>query len=310
MTNRYITELQVIDPICDTRESETTIFGLGDIVEVSRSVPRYDTLATGKKGSAPGELNTPSGVSIHEDTHQIFVANQFNNRVEIFSEMGEFLYQLGVGQLPQPYGIAIHGDSIYVSCWSDHTVNKFSMNEMCLIRRIGGRGSDNGQFNSPLQHTTDPIGRVFIADWGNNRISIHDSDLNHIRNITHESMSSPCDVKVSLDCIYVLCTLTNSCILVFTLEGDMLHSLITCGEEMDVSWPYFFCLDPLNNLVISDYQSHSIRVFSPEGILLHTIGRGGYQPGMFSYPRGVAITPNERIVYVSRNELYGLQVFY
>ena len=76
------------------------------------SVPRYATfhssvVPTGEKGSDPGELYYPSGVAIHEDTHQIFVANEFNHSVEIFSETGEFLYQLGVGQLPGPHGIAI-----------------------------------------------------------------------------------------------------------------------------------------------------------------------------------------------------------
>ena len=133
----------------------------------------------------------------------------------------------------------------------DHTVSKFSLTEMWRVRRIGGEGSDNGQFDYPRQLTTDPIGRVFIADSGNDRICIHDPDLNHLRNITHESMSGPFDVKVSRDCLYVLCP-TNPCMLVLTLEGDMLHSLITRGEGMDVSDPYFFCFDSLNNFVISD----------------------------------------------------------
>ena len=77
---------------------------------------------------------------------------------------------------------------------------------------------------------------------------------------------------------------------------------------MDVEFPFFFCLDPLNNFIISDADSHSIRVFSPEGNLLHTIGREGYQPGMFDYPTGVAITPNGRLVCVSWNWNYGLQI--
>ena len=130
---------------CDTHELETMISSLGEIVEVPVvSVPRYATfhssvIATGNEGSDPGELFWPRGVAIHEDTHQIFVANRFNNRVEIFSETGEFLYQLGVGQLSQPWGIATHGDSLYVSCWGDHTVSKFSLTEMWRVRRIGGR---------------------------------------------------------------------------------------------------------------------------------------------------------------------------
>ena len=62
---------------CNTHELETMISSLGEIIEV----PCYATfhssvIATGKEGSEPGELDFPEGVAIHEDTHQIFVANQ------------------------------------------------------------------------------------------------------------------------------------------------------------------------------------------------------------------------------------------
>ena len=92
------------------------------------NVPRYTTchtpvIATGMRSEAPGELFLPESVAIHEETHQIFVANSFNKRIEIFSETGEFISQLGVGQLSIPYGIAIHGDSLYVSSRDDYTVN-------------------------------------------------------------------------------------------------------------------------------------------------------------------------------------------
>ena len=294
---------------------EKSIPHLGEIAEVSVYEPHYATchtrvVATGKKGDAPGELNYPRGVAIHEGTHQIFVANWFNHRVEIFSETGEFLHQLGVGQLSNPCGIATYEDSVYVICQSDHTVSKFSLTELCRVRRIGGWGSDNGQFKYPRQLTTDPIGRVFIADTTNNRICIHDPDLYHLRNITLQSMSRPADVKVSRDRLYVLCPINNPCLLVLTLEGDKLPSFITRGVGMDVLEPLFFCLDPLNNFVLSDWRSHSIRVFSSEGNLLHTIGRVGHQQGMLYVPTGVAVTPNGRLVCVSENESYGLQIFY
>ena len=300
---------------CLMRELERNISRLGEILELPVYVPHYATchipvVATGKKGRAPGEFYGASGVAIHDETHQVFVANRTNDRVEIFSETGEFLYQLGVGELSRPWGITIHGDSVYVSCWGDHSVSKFSLTEMCHVRRIGGKGSNNGQFNGPNQLTTDPIGCVFIADTLNNRICIHDPDLNHLCNITHQSMSRPADIKVSRDRLYVLSPYNNPCIHVLTLEGDKLHSLIACGEGMDVLLPLFFCLDPLNNFVLSDNKSHSIRVFSPEGNLLHTIGRKGDQPGMFSVPIGVAITLNGRLVCVSLNENNGLQIFY
>ena len=299
---------------CDTRELERCISRLGEIVEVPVIVPRYTTchtsvVATGKEGSAPGDLDYPRGLAIHKETHQIYVVNYLNARVEIFSENGEFFSQLGVRQLSDPCGIVIHRGSLYVSCTGDHTVSQFSLIQMLRVRRVGGEGSNNGQFNFPRQLTTDPIGCVFIADTLNDRICIHDPDLNHLFNITHPSISRPFDVKVSRDRLYVLCPDNDPCLLVLTLEGDMLHSFITCGEGMDVLCPFCFCLDPLNNFVLSDWESHSIRVFSPEGNLLHTIGREGHQPGMFYLPRGVAITTNGKLVCVSRNENYGLQIF-
>ena len=315
MAERYPTVETLSEVKCDTRELEMMTTRLGETVEVPvASVPRYATfhtaiVATGKEGSDPGELYWPFGVAIHKDTHQIFVANYQNGRVEIFSETGEFLYQLGVGQLSSPCGIATHGDSVYIGNWLAHTVSKFSLAEMCLVKRIGGRGSDNGQFKSPAQLTTDPIGRVFIADYNNNRICIHDPDLNHLRNITHQSLSLPSDVKVSRDRIYVLCPVNNPCMFVLTLDGNKLHSLITCGEGMDVLGPYYFCLDTLNNFVISDSGSDSINVFSPEGNLLHTIERERHQPRMICFPQGVAVTPNRRLVCVSANINYGLQIF-
>ena len=300
MGNCFRTASQTVDPVDH---------------HITQYVPHYATcdtrvVATGKKGRDPGELNDPCGVAIHEETHQIFVADYMNARVEIFSETGEFLYQLGVGQLFLPRGIAIHGDSVYVSCWGDHTVSKFSLTELCRVRRIGGYGSDNGLFDCPCQLTTDPIGCVYIPDHLNDRICIHDPDLNHLRNITLQCMSYPFDVKVSRDHLYVLCSRNNPCLLVLTLEGDKLHSLITCGEGMDVLCPFFFCLDPLSNFVLSDYDSYLIRVFSPKGNLLHTIGREGRQQGMFYRPSGIAITPNGRLICVSQNENHGLRILY
>ena len=269
MTKRYPTVETLSEMKCDTRELETSLSHLGDVVELPENVPRYSTfhtpiVATESGGSSP-KLIRPLGVAIHEETHQIFVANNFKSRVEIFSETGEFLYHLGLGHVVSPYGVAIHGDSVYVGCEHDHTVSKFSLTEMCLVRRIGGRGSDNGQFNCPSQLTTDPIGRVFIADTVNNRICIHDPDLNHLHNI---GLPQPFDVKISRDRIYVLCPYYKSCMFVLTLEREILHRLIPCGDKMELSHPNFFCLDPLNNFVIIS----AISILITEFVYLDNLG--------------------------------------
>ena len=297
---------------CDTRDLEASISRLGEIIQLPVGIPNYGTflmptVVTGKQGKAPGELYWPSGVAINEATNQIFVANYSNNRIEIFSETGEYLNQLG--ELIGPYGIAIHENSLFVSSFWRHTISKYSLTDFSLVKQIGGEGSNNGEFNDPRQLTTDPNGHVFIADSVNNRICVLDTDLHHMRNITHQSISKPYDLKLSHDRIYVLCPSKNPCMLVLSIEGDMLHSLISCGQGMDVLTPLFFCLDINNNFVISDRETYCIRVFSPAGDLLHTIGRAGHQQGMFYKPRGIAITPNGKLVCVSDNGNHGLQIY-
>ena len=299
---------------CYTRDLEASISRLGEIIQVPVGIPNYGTFqiptsVTGKQGRAHGELNWPRGVAINEATNQIFVANCDNHRIDVFSETGEYLNHLGEGELDSPWGIAIHENILFVSSYFSHTISKHSLTDLSLVKEIGGMGSNNGEFKYPRQLTTDPNGHVYIADTGNNRICVLGTDLHHMRNITHQSISQPFDLKLSHDRIYILCPDKNPCMLVLSIEGDMLHSLISRGEGMDVLRPWFFCLDRNNNFVISDRETHCIRVFSPAGDLLHTIGREGHQQGMFYQPKGIAITPNGKLVCVSHNENYGLQLY-
>ena len=297
---------------CYTRDLEASISRLGEIIQVPVGIPNYGTflmptVVTGKQGTAPGELHYPYGVAINEATNQIFVANYNNHRIEIFSETGEYLNRLG--DLHGPWGIAIHENSLFVSSIGRHTISKYSLTDFSLVKEIGRRRSNNGEFNNPRQLTTDPNGHVYVADTDNDRICVLDTDLHHMRNITHQSISQPYDLKLSHDRIYVLCPYKNPCMLVLSIEGDMLHSLISRGQGMDVLGPWFFCLDRNNNFVISDIDTHCIRVFSPAGDLPHTIGREGHQQGMLYQPKGIAITPNGKLVCVSDNVNYGLQIY-
>ena len=110
MAYRYPTSSQIVDPVDirfeskgDTHVIETSI----SLLQVPIGVPEYSTfqiptVATGKLGTAPGELNSPYGVAIDDATHQIFIANHRNTRIEIFNETGEYICQLGEIQLTYP----------------------------------------------------------------------------------------------------------------------------------------------------------------------------------------------------------------
>ena len=292
---------------------EQVIAGVGEVVEEVPVVPRYEEMrpivAVGKQGQAPGELWCPRGVAIDENTNLIYVAEGLDScRISIFSETGEFLNTFTNQDLSRPWGIAIHRDNLYVTDTGVHAVFQFKIEaDMRLVAKLGSKGSGMGQFDSPRGLTVSTNGDVFIADYRNNRIQILDDSLHFQRFITHQTMKYPCDVKLTPDEVYVLCD-DSPCILVFSHAGEKIRSLITQGTGMQIGRAYFFCLDRKQNLLISDWGNHQVVIFSKEGIHLHTIGERGHELGMFHGPTGIVLTKNLKLIIVSINDNYGLQI--
>lgn len=67
----------------------------------------------GKKGTAPGEFDTPHAIAI-DSKGRVFVADRANNRIQIFDQQGEFLDEWK--QFSRPSGLYIDKkDVLYVS---------------------------------------------------------------------------------------------------------------------------------------------------------------------------------------------------
>ena len=293
---------------------EQVIAGVGEVVEEEVPVvPRYEEIraivAVGKKGRAPGELWYPCGVAIDENTNLIYVAEVDSCRVSIFSETGEFLNTFTNQDMSRPWGIAIHRENLYVTDIGVYAVFQFKIEaDMRLVAKVGSEGSGVGQFDYPLGLTVSTNGDVFVADYINNRIQILDDSLHFQRFITHQTMKLPYDVKLTPDEVYVLCK-DSPCILVFSRAGEKIRSLITRGTGMQIGTADFFCLDRKQNLLICDWENHQIRIFSKEGTHLHTIGEPGHEVGMLYGPRGIVLTKDLKLLIVSMNNNYRLQIY-
>ena len=302
--------------LSDTIRLEREIAGVGEIIEEEASVvPRYDRMrcvvAVGKKGRAPGELFIPRGVAINENTGYIYVTEWFgSNKISVFSETGDFLNAFSHQGLGDPWGIALHRNNIYVTDFLDNTVFHFKTEQQ--IRHVAtfgsGRGSSDEQLNYPRGLTVSTDGDVFVVDCDNDRIKFLDRSLRFKRHVTHQSMKYPLDVKLTRDEMYVLCD-SSPCVLVLSHAGEMTRSLVTRGDGMQVSDAHFFCLDAEQNLLISDYRAHDVKIFSKYGTYLHTVGQEGHKRGMLYKPMGIALTKDLNLVIVSDNRNFGLQIF-
>lgn len=100
-------------------------FGHAFEVEEGGVVRKYTTDGAelahwGSYGSGPGQFNQPNGVAV-DPARNVYVADTYNHRVQVFSNDGAFLGQWGSygsapGQFYRPSGIAVGPDGrIYVS---------------------------------------------------------------------------------------------------------------------------------------------------------------------------------------------------
>ena len=229
-------------------------------------------VAVGKEGSAPGEFCRPEGVAVDSETGHIYIADNHNNRIQIFSETGQYIHHFGENSF-QPCGILVYNNSVYVTDWMNQAVSQFRLPEMKLIKRVGHLGAGREEFTLPRQLAISPNEQLYIADDFNNRLQILSTDLIFKDTLQHQTMNHPSDVKFSKSEIFVLSWSDNPCIHVFTLLGEKSRSLVTRRNEMQVKSADFFCLDKRCNIFIHDRSEHDINVFSQEGEFLHTIRR-------------------------------------
>ena len=73
--------------------------------------------------------------------------------------------------------------------------------------------------------------------------------------------------------------------------------------------PWFFCLDTAGSILITDNLRHSIKIFSPSGQLIHTIGKVGDRRGELYNPWGICITQLGTVFAISDQFNFCLQSF-
>ena len=171
-----------------------------------------------------------------------------------------------------------------------------------FISRIGRQGTADLEFRSLCGLTINQTnGDIYVCDSNNKRIQIISNDFKFISKFGEDSLSSPRDIKLSKDYIYVL-DASNPCVYLFDYDHILQKKHITRGEGMLVSNPYFFFIDDSNNLLISDRGSNSILIFNPLFELIHKIS-------VSNNPMGIVIDKQRRIIVVSQSDNNCFQIF-
>ena len=135
-------------------------------------------LEFGSFGTEPGQFQRPSGIVWHAG--RIFVADAFNNRIQVFADDGRFLGILSDEKSPvelnYPYDLVLDSrggtsdPNFLLVEYGGNCVTQLSSTGR-LLGRYGSEGSDIGQFVTPWRLAIHPqTGSVIVMDTGNRRI--------------------------------------------------------------------------------------------------------------------------------------------
>ncbi|HVS52478.1 MAG TPA: hypothetical protein VHD62_08995 [Opitutaceae bacterium] len=142
----------------------------------------------GTNGNGQGQFNAPYGIAIDPATHDLYVAERANYRIQRITNQGVFVMMWGQygtadGQFNDPVGIAADATgNVYITDHGNHRVQKFHVSNTGGVWSAqhlttwGGFGGANGQFNQPYGITLDASGVLWVADGFNHRLQRFDQN--------------------------------------------------------------------------------------------------------------------------------------
>ena len=257
-------------------------------------------VSVGSEGSSDGQFSNPFGVVFNSKTNNIYVAEQSNNRVQVFDKDGKYLFKFGdmdgPGKMKYPLCIAIYKEKVFVTQYQGGCVLVFDLKGN-FIFQIGNTGSGEGQFNTPYGITVNEYnGDIYVCDSSNKRIQIFSENYSFKSQFGKETLQSPTDIQLTRDNIYVLSHI-KPFLTIFNYNFTPVQNIISNSISNYLNRPFSFVIDGAGNFIISDNVLNSVFVFNQQGELLHSL------KDSISKPMGVCIDSKGRIIVVGYNQI-------
>ncbi len=142
------------------------------------------TLSFGTHGKSQGEFSYPNGIAVDSDG-RIFVTDSNNGRMQAFNKDGEFLFLIrrgmSKGDLAMPRGIAFDSEGrLLIVDTTRASIQAYGVSDVgdtdrAPVEFTGAFFGDPGRmisFQFPNGLATDDHNRIYVAERGNNRVSI------------------------------------------------------------------------------------------------------------------------------------------
>ncbi len=220
----------------------------------------------GREGN--GKLVEPAGLAI-DDSGNIYVGDVQQNQVFCYGPDLHFQRTYGVrGEFTRPAGIAFNvaTQELVILDSKSHTV-KFFDKAGKLLRTIGEKGSEAGQFNIPTQVVCDAQGRVYIVDSMNFRVQIFSPQGEYLSTFGQAdnvpgSFTRPKGIALDSEGHIYVSDAAFDNIQIFQPDGTLLLFFGGAGKDPgSFQLPAGMCFDGQDRLYIADQYNRRVQIF-------------------------------------------------
>jgi DNA-binding beta-propeller fold protein YncE len=265
----------------------------------------YEVCQFGAAGTNASQFDHPYGIAL--DTNGlIYVADSWNNRIQVFQPSGTFVRQWGTsgaapGQLGWPWALAFDTNGLlYVTENYNNRVQVFGPTG-AWVRAFGSFGTGAGQMWGPSGVAFGPTGLVYVTDYCNNRVEIFRPDGTFVSawgssGTTNGQFQSPCGIAVDADGNVLVSDLYNSRLQLFQPDGTFIRKWGVNGwEDGHLVQPRGVGIDRDGMVCVLD--ATRVQLFRPDGTYLAGLGSGS-DTSLLGSPFGLALATNG-LMYVS-----------
>jgi len=176
----------------------------------------------------------------------------------------------------------------------------------------GGKGTDNGQFDSPTGMAVDGNGNILVADTNNGRIekfSPAGAFLSVIgtKGSGQGQLAAPNGIAVDRTGNVYVADASNQRVEKLAADGTFVAEWK--GPELGFYGPRRIAIGPDDSIYVVDQGNTRIVKFSPDGRTLAIWGSKGNGDGQFDDPTSVAVDPTTHKVYVADPRNRRIQIF-
>ena len=223
-------------------------------------------------------------------------------RIQVFSRDGIHQRTISPQGLSSPSDISVTPHQLFLNCCQPCRIYKLDIMSRSILCSVEIEDTMSG-----LSADSDIL---YSGMCESNQICHLSSE--DLTTITVTPLNSPHvtqdtllrDLKIATSLFVVLFGNCDYPIQTLSRDGNLIR-MITSQDQLIND---YLCVDRHLNIIVSDCETHNLKIFSIEGQLLTTIGQRGKGPGKFVCPRGINVDEG-RIVVVDFKPYHKLQFF-